>query len=465
MTKALELAARSAQDWLIGLEKRPVQARLGYTELLSRFSEPLPEAGSPPEDVVSYLAENMHDGLLGSAGGRFFAWVIGGGLESALATDWLVATWDQNAAIHACGPAVAVVEEVAGEWLKELFDLPRDASFGFTTGCQLAHMTALAAARHAVLKRQGWDVEKDGLSGAPRIRVIVNDQMHGSIQQAVSFLGLGQRALVPLGTSGTGKIPTTALQEALQENAGPTIVVLNAADLNIGACDNFGELIPLAKEVGAWVHIDAAFGLFARTSTTYGHLVEGLEAADSWATDGHKWLNVPFDCGIAIIRDRDAHKAAMTISASYVPTEKVARDQIDWNPEWSRRARGVMVYAAVKELGRTGIEVMVDRCCRHCAAIVARIGALPGAEIVAKPTLNQGLLRFHRRGASPEENDTYTEDVIQRINATGEAFFSGTDWKGRRVMRVSVVNWRTSESDVDRAVAAAERVLGEQEKE
>jgi len=462
MTKALELAAQSAEAWLAGLDQRPVQARAGYDELLSRFLRPLPENASSPEDVVSHLTENMHDGLLSSAGGRFFAWVIGGGLESALAADWLVATWDQNAALHACGPAVAVVEEVAGEWLKELFDLPREASFGFTTGCQLAHMTSLAAARHAVLKRQGWDVEADGLHGAPHVRVIVNDQKHGSIQQAVNFLGLGQQALVPLDTGGSGKIPPAALRNALKDHEGCEIVVLNAADLNIGACDDFRELIPVAKEAGAWVHVDGAFGLFARTSARFRHLFEGLEMADSWATDGHKWLNVPYDCGIAIVRDNEAHKAAMTISASYIAAEQTARDQIDWNPEWSRRARGVPVYAAMKELGRAGVEAMVDRCCDHCAAIVAGIGALSGAKIIAAPTLNQGLLRFHREGASLEENDAFTETVMQQINATGEAFFSGTDWQARRAMRVSVVNWRTNDSDVQRAIAAAQRVLREQ---
>ncbi len=459
MARALEYSARSARQWIDGLDDRPVEARASYDELHARFAGPLPDESSSPEEVISMLDGNMHDGLLGSAGGRFFAWVIGGGLESALAADWLVSTWNQNAALYGCGPATSVVEEVAGEWLKELFGLPRNASFAFTTGCQLAHMTSLAAARHAVLKKEGWDVEADGLQGAPRIRVIVNDQKHGSIQQAVNFLGLGQRALDPLETNGTGKISAEVLAGALKEQDGGAIVVLNAADLNIGACDDFKELIPIAKAAGAWVHIDGAFGLFARASAKRRHLVEGLEEADSWATDGHKWLNVPYDCGVAIIRDRAAHKAAMTISASYIAAETVARDQIDWNPEWSRRARGVPVYAALKELGRRGVEDLVDRCCDHCAAIVEGIGALPGAEIVAAPTLNQGLLRFTRTGASPEQNDDYTDHVIHRINATGEAFFSGTTWQGRRAMRVSVVNWRTKDADVRGAVAAAEQVL------
>ena len=459
MSRTLTYAARLANEWLDGLAERPVKARASLEELRARFSGPLPVEPSAPDDVISTLDRDMRDGLLGSAGGRFFAWVIGGGLESALAADWLVSTWDQNAALYACGPAVSVVEEVAGEWLKDLFDLPREASFGFTTGCQLAHMTCLAAARHAVLKRQGWDIEADGLQGAPHLRVIVNDQKHGSIQQAVNFLGLGQRALVPIETHGDGRIPIGSFARTLSEADEATIVVLNAADLNVGACDDFEALIPIAKEAGAWVHVDGAFGLFARASAKHRHLVRGLEDADSWATDGHKWLNVPFDCGVAIIRDQAAHKAAMTISAPYIDAGGAARDQIDWNPEWSRRARGVPVYAALRELGRSGVEDLVDRCCAHCADIVSGIGALPGVEIVSEPTLNQGLLRFSRKGASPEDNDDYTDCVIHEINETGETFFSGTTWQGRRAMRVSVVNWRTSEDDVRRAVAAATRVL------
>ena len=459
MSDALTFAAHAARAWLDGLDARPVNATASLETLRAQFGGPLPAAPSAPAEVIAHLNEAAQDGLLGSAGGRFYAWVIGGGLESALAADWLVSTWDQNAALYPCGPAVAVIEEIAGEWLKELFDLPRGCSFGFTTGCQLAHMTALAAARHATLKRLGWDVEQDGLQGAPRLTVMVNDEKHGSIQQAVNFLGLGQRSLVALDTNGTGRIPGPALANALRTHGPGAIVVLNAADLNIGACDDFESLIPIAKEAGAWVHVDGAFGLFARASARYRHLVTGLEAADSWATDGHKWLNAPFDCGVAFVRDRAAHKAAMTISAAYIEAGEDARDQIDWNPEWSRRARGVPVYAALKELGRSGVEAMVDRCCGFCADIVRGIGALPGVEIIAAPTLNQGLLRFTRKGADDAENDAHTDAVMRRINATGEAFFSGTTWRGRRAMRVSVVNWRTNATDVDRAIAAARATL------
>ena len=235
--------------------------------------------------------------------------------------------------------------------------------------------------------------------------------------------------------------------------------MLNAADLNVGACDLFAELIPIARAAGAWIHIDGAFGLFARASRRHRHHLDGVELADSWATDAHKWLNVPFDCGIAIVRDREAHRAAMTTSASYIAAQSSARDQIDWNPEWSRRARGIPVYAALQEMGRQGVETLINRCCAHCDALVAGIRALDGAKILAPVTLNQGLVRFTRNNDTPERDDAYTDEVIQRINATGEAFFSGTTWRGRRAMRVSVVNWRTSAVDVDRAIAAVRKGL------
>lgn len=395
----------------------------------------------------------------GSAGGRFYAWVIGGGPEPALAADWLVSTWDQNAYVYNSSPASAVIEETAGEWVKELLDLPRDASFAFISGCQMAHMTGLAAARSALLRRCGWNVEEDGLDGAPRLRILASDQAHISIERALRYRGIGRKAIEFLHTDSGGRVPLNALETATRSSTQPTILALNAADLNVGGCDCFSELVPVAKAGGAWVHVDGAFGLFARSSRKYRHLLDGVELADSWSADGHKWLNVPFDCGIAIVRDREAHRAAMTSSASYVASSWIARDQADWNPEYSRRARGVPVYAALRELGRYGVEALVDRCCHHCASIVDGISRLPGVEVLAWPILNQGLLRFTKPEASDLENDTFTDDVIRRINATGEAFFSGTTWRHRRAMLVSVVNWRTTTRDVQRAVAAASEVL------
>ncbi len=424
----------------------------------------LPRTGRAPSIVIDELVALVQGGLHASTGGRFFGWVAGGALESALAADWLCSAWDQIAALRVTSPAAADVEAIAGAWMKELLDLPRDASFAFTTGCQLAHFTSLAAARHALLARRGWDVEADGLFGAPAIRVVTSDQRHASIDRAVRFLGLGARSLIGVETDSAGRVTAAALQRALLAGDGPTIVVLDAADLNIAACDPFSELIPLAHAAGAWVHIDGAFGLLARASRSKRHLLDGVELADSWATDAHKWLNVPFDCGVAIVRDRAAHRAAMTVSASYIaPAGETHRDQIDWNPEWSHRARGFVVWAALRELGADGVEAMIDRCCGFCHDIVTGIGALDGAESMMVPDMNQGLVRFlnHREDASDTDHDRRTDAVIAAINASGEAFFSGAVWRGRRVMRVSVVNWRTSAGDVARTIAAARQAIAE----
>ena len=457
----LARAFHHAQEFLAGLDVRSVAATVGAEELRARLGGSLPENGSDPATVIDQLVARTADGHLGCASGRFFGWVIGGALPSALAADWLTSTWDQNAALYACGPAAAVCEEIAGEWLKEMLDLPRNSSFAFTTGCQLAHFTCLAAARFRILADAGWDVAADGLFGAPPVRVIVSDQRHGSIDRAIRFLGFGNRSVIMLRSNGGGQLEPALLQDELSKRQGPTILVLNAADLNIGACDLAAQLIPVAKQAGAWVHIDGAFGLIARASRSKRPLLAGVEQADSWATDAHKWLNVPFDCGVAFVRDAAAHRASMTISASYIATSREVRDQIDWNPEWSRRARGIPVYAALMELGRSGFEKLVDRSCAHAATLVAQIAALPGAEIVWAPTLNQGLVRFRepRDGATEQEHDARTDAAISAINSTGEAFFSGTTWRGRRAMRISVVNWRTDTNDIERTSAAVERAL------
>lgn len=458
---ALRGAANHALAYLENLDQQPVGARVEYETLRARLGGPLPETGSDAARVIDDLVAATEGGHLGSAGGRFFAWVIGGGVESSVAADWLTSIWDQNAALHACAPAAGVVEEVAGAWLKELLDLPREASFALTTGCQLAHFTCLAAARHAVLRDVGWDVNALGLFGAPPVRIITSDQRHGTLARAIRFLGFGDRSVVAVGADQQGCVDVAAVEAALRAHAGPAIVALNAADLNIGAFDPFEVVIPIARAAGAWTHVDGAFGLIARASRAKRKLTSGVELADSWATDAHKWLNVPYDCGVAIVRDRDAHRASMTMSASYLTADKQARDQMDWNPEWSRRARGFPLYAALRELGRAGVEQIVDRCCDHALAIVDGIGGLPGAEVLWRPTLNQGLARFRdtRPGASAVDHDARTDAIIAAVNASGEAFFSGTTWRGMRAMRVSVVNWRTNAEDVRRAIEAVRSAL------
>jgi len=457
----LERTQAHAVDFLDRLDKQSVSATTDTDTLRRRLSLPLGNDGIPAQRVIDELVAATEGGHLGSAGGRFFAWVIGGALPSALAADWLTSTWDNNAALYACGPAASVVEEVAGTWVKEVLDLPSTASFAFTTGCQMAHFTCLAAARHALLRDKGWNVEQDGLTRAPAIRILASEQRHGSIERALRFLGIGTAALVPLSTDADARVTADVLSTALKDSDNPTIVILDAADLNVAAIDPFSELIPIARAAGAWVHIDGAFGLWARASRQYRSKLAGVELAHSWATDGHKWLNTPKDIGIALITDSDAHRAAMGISADYLTHNAETRDQINWTPDWTRRARGFAIYAALRELGRTGVADLIERSCAHAAALTNGISALHGAELVFAPTLNQGLIRFlsPKPNASEEDHDSRTTSVIAAINAEGTAFFSGTVWRGRRAMRISVVNWRTSDADVHATVTAVARVL------
>ena len=459
----LERAAELALSYLESLDAAPVCATTSLAELRRRFSGPLPEEGADPVAVIDELARKAAGGLLGSAGGRFYGWVIGAGLPSALAADWLTAVWDQNAGLYACGPAAAVVEEVCGSWLKDVLRLPASASFALVTGCQMAHVTCLAAARHAVLADAGWDVNRDGLAGGPSLRVLTSNEVHGTTTRAARLLGIGTSNMIVLPSDTAGRLTPDALRTALSQEAGrPTIVVLQAGDVNCGAFDSFPELIALAHDAKAWVHIDGAMGLWCNSVPELRHLLAGAERADSWATDGHKWLNVPYDCGYAFVAHPDHHRAAMEHHASYLVHASDVRDQLDWTPDHSRRARGFATWAALRELGRTRLADLIRRCCDHAYQIVTRIGALPNARTICVPQINQGLVRFYetRPGASEEDHDRKTDEVMAAINATGEAFFTGTTWRGRRCMRVSVSSWRTTGGDVDRAVGAAAHVLG-----
>ena len=459
---ALQRATDLALSFLESLDAAPVCATTPLAELRRRFSQPLPEEGLDPATVIEDLARNAAGGILGSAGGRFYGWVIGGGLSAAVAADWLTAAWDQNAGLYACGPAAAVVEEVCGTWLKDVLGLPPSASFALVTGCQMAHVTCLAAARHALLARAGWDVGREGLAGAPGIRVLTSDAVHGTTLRAVRLLGIGSARVTMLPSDAASRLTPQVLDDALSAEPGrPTIVVLQAGDVNCGAFDPFGELIAAAHDAGAWVHVDGAMGLWCNAALSFRHLLLGAERADSWATDGHKWLNVPYDCGYAFVADPEHHRAAMEHRASYLSHAEDGRDQLDWTPEHSRRARGFATWAALRELGRSGLADLIEGCCRHAHAIVTRIGALPHARAVSVPVINQGLLRFHdsQPGVTEADHDRRTDEIMTAINASGEAFFTGTTWRGMRCMRVSVSSWRTTAGDVDRTVVAAARVL------
>ena len=459
--KPLAAAMRHALAHVDGIRERGVDATASLEDLRRRIDLPLGEQGIDAERVTEELVEACDGGIVGSAGPRFFGFVIGGSLPAALAADWLTSAWDQNSGLYVIGPAASLVEDVAGGWLKSLFGLPSQASFAFVTGCQMAHVTCLAAARHQVLAQAGWDVERDGLSGAPEIRILTSTEQHATVPRAARLLGLGTACIDTLPCDDEGRLRAEALESALQKRAGrPTIVVLQAGDLNRGAFDDFSALIPMAHRHGAWVHVDAAMGLWCAASPKHRWLLEGVEAADSWSTDGHKWLNVPYDCGYAFIRDAAAHYASQSVHSSYLVQGAGARDQVDWTPEFSRRGRGFATYAALRQLGREGVAELVDRCCAIAGELVERIGALQGAKALANQ-INQGMVRFldPRPEATDADHDRITDAVIVGVRATGQAFFTPTTWHGVRAMRVSVSNWQTTEEDVAPVVACVKRVL------
>jgi glutamate/tyrosine decarboxylase-like PLP-dependent enzyme len=461
----LASALQHAIDYLTPASSSSVAATADLATLRKKLSLPLDDSGRDATKIIDDLVKAVEGGIIDSSGPRFFGWVIGGSLPAALAADWLTSAWDQNAGMYATSPAAAVVEEVVGTWLKDLLNIPSTASFALVTGCQMAHVTCLLAARHALLARRQWNVEEEGLAGSPPIRILTSTEIHGSTIRAIRMLGLGQKHITGLPTDANGRLREDALIEALKSSPSqPTIVILQAGDLNIGAFDDFAKLIPIAKQHGAWVHVDGAFGLWCAATPRLRHLLNGAHAADSWTTDGHKWLNVPFDCGYAFVADPEAHRASLSHRASYLTHASDARDQMDWNPEWSRRARGFATYAALQQLGRQGVAGLIERTCDQAHALVTRIGALEGAEVVWEPQINQGLVRFlNPRKADPKDdadnNDAFTDRIIAEILASGEAFFTGTTWHGRRAMRVSVCNWQTSTHDVDRVVACVDRIL------
>ena len=455
MTDERELLRRTAEiaaDFLDTLDERPVWPPATTEELRAALGGALPDGPTDPREVVESLAEAAEQGVIAMPGGRYFGFVIGGALPAALAADWLTSTWDQNAGLVACGPSAAVVEEVAGKWLKELLGLPATASFSFVTGCQLAHVTCLAAARHAVLERVGWDVEERGLAGSPPITVVTGGKRHVTIDRALRLLGLGTASAVRIEVDSQGRMRLDGLAEALQGISGPAIVCAQAGEVNTGAFDSFDEIATLCRDTGAWLHVDGAFGLWASASPALRHLTTGVERADSWATDAHKWLNIPYDSGLAFVAHPDAHRAAMRLSAAYLVTApNAARDEMDWTPEFSRRARGFAVYAGLRSLGRSGVAELVERSCERARQFANAISTLPGCEVLNDVVLNQVLFRF--------EDDATTDAMLASVQASGEAWMSGTSWDGGSAIRLSVSNWRTTEADITRTVAAFEAAL------
>ena len=460
MRELLGETAGLAANYLEAIEERPVGWSVSVEELRSRLGGPLPERPSDPREVITHLADAVEPGLVASPGGRYFGFVIGGAAPATIAADWLTSVWDQNAGLYACGPSAAVVEEVAGAWTAELLGLPGRVSFGFVTGCQMAHFTALAAARHRVYAKLGWDVNERGLIGAPAIRVVVGAERHASVDRAVRYLGFGTDCMVLVPADGQGRMVPSALRDAIGAGAGPTIVCAQAGNVNTGSFDPLDEIADIAHEADAWLHVDGAFGLWAGASPALRHLVSGVERADSWATDAHKWLNVPYDSGIAFCADPDAHQASMSVRAGYLVQADSGgpRDQLDFNPEFSRRARGFPVYAAVRALGRSGVAELIERCCAHARRFAEALADAPDIEVLNEVVLNQVLVRFIDQEG---DHDRYTRAVIKAVQDDGTCWLGGTSWHGVEAMRISVSNWSTTTEDVERSIEAILRAAAE----
>jgi glutamate/tyrosine decarboxylase-like PLP-dependent enzyme len=440
----LRLTAELAADYVESLGQRPVFPDVTPEQLRKALGGPLPDDPVEPDQVIEELVAAAEPGVVAIGSGRYFGFVIGGALPAALAADWLTSTWDQNAGLYVAGPSASVAEQVTREWLVDLLGLPPESSVGFVTGTQMAHVTGLAAARWHVLDAVGWDVGAKGLTGAPPVSVLAGEKRHVTVDRALRLLGLGAPTVVACDSQ--GRLVPDALREALGD--GPTIVCAQAGEVNTGAFDPLPQIADASEAAGAWLHVDGAFGIWAAVSPRLRHLVEGLERADSWTTDAHKWLNVPYDSGIVFCKHPESHRAAMTIAASYLIQDEDARvrDEVDWVPEFSRRARGFSVYAALRSLGRSGLVELVERCCDGATRFAERIVELEGVEVMNEVVLNQVLFRF--------ESDERTDGVIARVQESGRVWLSGTTWDGSKAIRVSVSNWQTGDEEIDLAVEA-----------
>jgi glutamate/tyrosine decarboxylase-like PLP-dependent enzyme len=448
----LDRAAAHAARFLESLRERAVHLHPTPEAMRDRLEAQLAPDGENPLDVIDALAAAVEPGLVATAGPRYFGFVIGGTLPVAMAADWLTSAWDQNAGLFVGSPAGAACEEVVSRWLLDLLDLPRESSVGLVTGCQMANFTCLAAARHAVLRREGWDVERDGLQGAPRIRVIVGAEAHATILTSLRMLGLGAGNAIVIDADEEGRMKADELDRALSAGAGPTIVCAQAGNVNTGAFDPFERIADACERAGAWLHVDGAFGLWARASSARCHLAAGVERADSCATDAHKWLNVPYDSGIAIVRDRAAHRGAMTSNAVYYEMAEDRREPHEYVPEASRRARAFPIYATLRHLGPGGVAQLVDRCCVLACRFADRLGAAEGVRVLNDVVLNQVLLDVDAPVGA--EHDAFVRSVIGRVQRSGECWLGGTIWHGRAAIRISVSNWSTDDADVDRSARA-----------
>ena len=451
----LERTQDLALEYLDGLDRRPVGRPVDFNALLEKAGGPMPMHGEDPLCTIEHMAQSLDAGLIASAGPRYFGFVTGGSVPAALVADWLTSAWDQNGFNLATSPAAAAAEELAARWLVELFGLPPSTSVGFTTGCTMSSFTGLAAARHALLRKAGWDVESRGLFGAPPLTVIASEESHVTIFAALQMLGLGRDRVLRVPTDSQGRMYVPELRARLKDTTAPAIVCAQAGNVNTGAFDPIAEIAECVHEKSGWLHVDGAFGLWAAASPNYRALTNGIEQADSIASDCHKWLNVPYDSGVVFVRDSIAHRTAMTLSAAYYGQgPDAARDNYNWVPEASRRARGFIVYAALRSLGRSGIAEMIERSCTLARRMAQRLALDPGVTILNETVLNQVLVRF----APPDsrDSDCHTAQVVRRVQEDGACWLGPTSWHGMTAMRISVSNWSTTEADID---ASADAIL------
>jgi len=448
MKDLLNSTAQRAIAYLESLPERPVAPASEALARLAEFDEPLAELGMPAKEVIARLDELATPATVAMAGPRYFGYVIGGSVPASLAASWLSSAWDQNTGMYDISPATATLENQSLAWLLELLNLPPDCAGSFVTGATVANFTALAAARHRVLQQADWDVEADGLFGAPPINIVISEESHPSVYKSLGMLGMGRSRVIRVPSDGQGRFRVDKLPAV----SGPTIIVTQVGNVNTGACDPVGAICEVAKQKGAWVHVDGAFGLWAAASPRHRHLVAGMEQADSWATDAHKWLNVPYDSGVAFVRDGTALKAAMSITAEYLPSDTTHRSPGDYTPELSRRARGVEIWAALAQMGRSGVASLVARCCEH-AQHFARVLDAAGFEILNDVVLNQVLVSFG--------DAAKTDRIIRSIQRDGTCWCGITVWQGKTAMRISVSNWSTTTADVERSLAAVLRIAGE----
>jgi glutamate/tyrosine decarboxylase-like PLP-dependent enzyme len=445
--RAMRRAAEIGLEYLSGIGERHVGATADAAAVRGRLPAGLPDGPTDPEAVIDELAKAIDPGLVASLGPRYFGFVIGGQLPASAAADWLTTAWGQNAALHALSPAAAAVEETVAAWMLDLLGLPPDASVGLPTGAGLGNAVGLAAGRHAVLQREGWDVETDGLYGAPEITVVIGEEAHATLLTALQYLGLGRERVLKVATDDRGRMRADEAREVIRAVRGPLIVATQAGNVNTGGFDPVGEVAAaLVEHPNAWLHVDGAFGLWAAVSPSVKHLVDGVDRADSWSTDAHKWLNVGYDCGFVAVRDPAAHRAAMAATAAYLlPSEH--RESWEYVLDSSRRARGFTVYAAIRSLGREGVRALVERCCALARRMADRLREADGVEVLNDVVLNQVLVRFG-------DDDDRTRRVIAAVQAEGTAWMGGTTWQGKTAMRISVSNWSTTEADADRTVDA-----------